>query len=354
MGAATATALEPEGEPSQHDAEPALEAAGPTFAGPFDATMRQKQTNNVDMVLAGYQAHADTLVDKGPSTAPRKHYAGTYANGRFEKTKAATLNDLSEEERQAVLADLQADRERRAKELKRKKIEQSMKKQTDGKKAKAKRLGNVRSEGQVGQFAEEFGAQNAQQDRLKKAQAMQRALAKAKAQEELVDFFEQSQAAYRDRRLNIAEKRKGQLQQQSAMKGGYQPTVTQEAFPNSGVLHRHIHHHMHYHSEGDDTTAAPAPGRGVDHLPQLVNADGFRGGMHPGIRRHQSEVVVGTAGPSPIGYTALVHSPSAGQVLPTIAGRPPLGRSGGGGFHDAGGAPRMRATASTGMGPPRM
>merc|ERR1712232_1317356 len=343
MGAATATALEPEGEPSQHDAEPALEAAGPTFAGPFDATMRQQQTNNVNMVLDGYQAHADTLVDKGPSTAPRKHYAGTYANGRFEKTKAATLNDLSEEERQAVLADLQADRERRAKELKRKKIEQSMKKQTDGKKAKAKRLGNVRSEGQVGQFAEEFGAQNAQQDRLKKAQAMQRALAKAKAQEELVDFFEQSQAAYRDRRLNIAEKRKGQLQQQLAMKGGYQPTVTQEAFPNSGVLHRHIHHHMHYHSEGDETGAPPA-GSSANHLPQLVNTDGFRGGMNPGIRRHQSEVVVGTAGPSSTGYTAMVHSPSEGQVLPNIAGRLPLGRGGDGGF--GGGAPRMRVTAN--------
>merc|ERR1712232_730695 len=121
MGAATATALEPEGEPSQHDAEPALEAAGPTFAGPFDATMRQQQTNNAAMVLDGYQAHADTLVDKGPSTAPRKHYAGTYANGRFEKTKAATLNDLTEEERLAVLQDLQADRERRARELRRKK-----------------------------------------------------------------------------------------------------------------------------------------------------------------------------------------------------------------------------------------
>merc|ERR1712232_274359 len=282
-------------------------------------------------------AHADTLVDKGPSTAPRKHYAGSYANGRFEKTKAATLNDLTEEERLAVLQDLQADREKRARELRRKKMEQGMKKQQDGKKAKG------RKRAQVGQFAEEFSTQTAQQERLKKAQAMQHALAKAKAQDELVDFFQQHQQQHLNRRNDIAEKRKGMLQQQLAMKGGYQPTVTQEAFPNSGVLHRHIHHHMHYHSEGDETGAPPA-GSSANHLPQLVNTDGFRGGMNPGIRRHQSEVVVGTAGPSSTGYTAMVHSPSEGQVLPNIAGRLPLGRGGDGGF--GGGAPRMRVTAN--------
>merc|ERR1712072_888909 len=192
-------------------------------------------------------------------------------------------------------------------------MEQAMKK-PGGKKSK----GRQRSP-PPGQFAEEFGAQTAQQERLKKAEAMAHALNKAKAQDELADFLQQRQATHLHKRDNIAEKRKGMLQQQMALKGGsqYQPTVTQEAFPNSGVLHRHIHHHMHYHSEGDETGAP----RSVEHLPQLVNTDGFRGGINPGIRRNQSDSVLGTAGPSSTGYTPLVHSASTGQVLPNIAGR---------------------------------
>jgi hypothetical protein len=337
--------LEPEGEPSGSVKPFGEDAAspqplGPKFAGPMDATMRKEKSNNVAMVLGGYQAHAE----QEASTEPRKPYAGTYVNGKFQKSKATTLNDLSEEERQSVLADMQADREKRAQQLRRKKIEQAMKKQLDGKRAKAKKMGNTQ-----GQFAEEFGAQNAQQERQRKAQAMAHALAKAERRQEEFDKLEMATgmaAATRDRRVNIQQKRM-QQQQQIGMKGGYPATRTQESFPNAGgALHRHIHHHMHYHSEGDDETAARSGG---ERLPQLAT-DGFRGGMHPGIRRHQSEVIVGTAGPSSNGYTALVHSSSSGQVLPRIAGRPPLGRGDGGWQGAGGGAPRMRATvAGTGM-----
>jgi len=351
-----------------------IDGGGPgqgQLSGLFDATTREP-ASHVANVLGGYQAYAEERLAPGASTAPHKNYAGTYANGKFEKTKAANLNDLTEEERQAVLADLHADRQRRAHELKQKKKQHAAKTQQARKSPGARRQARANSQAQT---TEEFGLQrshemqarsmrkdeDSKENRKKKAEAMASVLAKAALQQEMNDKFQADQASKRDRRSQIAEKRKGFIQQQMALKGGYQPAVTQEAFPNSRLLHRHIHHHMHYHSEGSGDESGPRPHRTNDstetQLPPLAS-DGFaRGGIHPGLRRIQSDTVVGAAGPSGHPFGALVHSPSAGQVLPQIAVRPPLGRGqaaqsqGAGGFHqaigsngDAGPVPRMRAS----------
>jgi hypothetical protein len=305
------------------DVKPSTATGSPKFAGPMDATSREKE-NNVNMVFGGYQAHAETIITGPPE--PRKNYAGKIVNGKFQKTKAATLGDLSDEERLQVMADLQADKERRAEQLKQKKQIEAFKKKMEKAKvakkkeeqAKAKRMEKAKSKS-VGKFTDEFMPKPEQQ--MPRKLLMQAALEKARTQEDTADRFEQDMAAHRDRRLMIQEKRRITAEQQLAMKGGagggYNATATQEAFP-AGVLHRHVHHHMHYHGDGDDVSTMVRTNT-EPFLPQLAT-DGFRGGggLNGGLRRNQSEAAF-----------------SSGQVLP------PLRRGAAGG-----GIPQMRATAS--------
>merc|ERR1712232_599354 len=93
----------------------------PVRSGPFDSTARLpgRQGDKVlrdAAALLGSEAAA-VVGPSQPPTGPRKHYAGTLKDGKFERTKAARIEDLSEEDRQAVLADVQERRRQKVEEL---------------------------------------------------------------------------------------------------------------------------------------------------------------------------------------------------------------------------------------------
>eukprot|EP00928_Gymnodinium_smaydae_P054073 TRINITY_DN37914_c0_g1_i1.p1 TRINITY_DN37914_c0_g1~~TRINITY_DN37914_c0_g1_i1.p1 ORF type:complete len:1392 (+),score=310.31 TRINITY_DN37914_c0_g1_i1:200-4177(+) len=265
-----------------------------------------------------------------PPTAPRKHYAGQWVNGKFERTKATSLEDLSPEEKQQVLNDIEEVRRQKVAELVRRQKKHAAKQKKDQRREVAKFHIN---EDATKHFAADFGQKKAEEMKKwlkrktedgkakskKEAEAMQHLMDKKAAQKEAAERYGSQLQADRERRLRLAEQRRDFIMQTMAMRGppagGYFPGQPQEmmaptmamppmAMPqNPRMMHRHVHHHMHYHGGAESGPEDP-----------MARTHGSMGDLHGAaeaprmpwskaapplgaMRRAQSDVVIGPGAP---------------------------------------------------------
>lgn len=176
----------------------------------------------------------------------RKHYGGSFANGRFERTRADNLDQLTEAEKQAILADLDEQRRLKVEELVRRQQKHAAKKRRE--------QGLEALSASDGFAAQEHTRQKVKELKrwLKKKEEAARAkrareaglMAEMHSKElmkQSVEKIEVLKAGERERRSRVAEQRQQKFEM--AMSSGKQ---------HQGVMHRHVHHHMHYHEgEGD-------------------------------------------------------------------------------------------------------
>lgn len=275
----------------------------PKIAGSLDATLRRRSPvdKNVSEMFANATADVEATAPVAKPAGPRKSYAGTVgADGKFQKTKAASLQDLTEEEKQEVLEDIEIERQRKIEELKRRQKKHDSTKKND----KQRQFAELHDGEEVtARFRNEDGPKKATDLRTwlskkdedsrmqhqKQAQAMAAVLAKARQQQAETEELALERAETREKRLRIGERKREGLRQQMVATG-QQHNVTQEMFPKQRMLHRHIHHHMHYHGGGGDGP----PGVGV--VTKVTHTSEHMGpGSSTGLRRVASDVVFGGA-----------------------------------------------------------
>jgi len=235
---------------------------------------------------------------EGLKSTSRKTYGGTLVGGRFVRNHAESVDDMSRQEREACLADIEARKQMMSAELK---VKQKAYEE------RQRLLGEARQE----KYNAQMGAAEAlQEDRrrrkvdelkswlkLKEDQVrakkeredkmVNEVLEKEKAKTEANRVLEEKRVEERERRLKIGQKQKEQIAAQmiasraerpanrshntsqmsnegasmpSGRSSGYPPmAVDQElqgAAPQQRVVHRHIHHHVHYH-EGSNVEGGP-------------------------------------------------------------------------------------------------
>jgi len=323
----------------------------PDGSGFLDATSRHTLPNgNALKVLQDYADQAEAEAGAGPTAppgAPRKHYAGTFKDGRFEKTRASRVEDLTEAERQELIAEMEADRRRKVEELVRRQKKHASKHRKNQRREVQQLQGSLEDREQWsdvnrGKNAHELKKWLKQKDeeskarRQKEAEAMARVKAQFNMQAEMVHKYERANAENRERRLRIAEKRRTAIEEAMSMRGGVgtapvPPTVGMFYPQAQRMLHRHVHHHMHYHSGGqggdednmrvrtsDDMSAqlpavAPPPGHGLIGPPPKGVP-----GIAPSLRRSLSDTSSFNAVPTQRKQRSVSSSASASKIPPGL------------------------------------
>lgn len=229
----------------------------------------------------------------------RKHYAGEFKDGKFQKTHVSSIEQLSEDERQNILSDINKQRQQKVDELmKRQKMH-----------AKSKRKGEQREARQV-LGPDSPGLKKNRGPKVFKFDEQKL------SQEEELNKLTAVRMGDRERRMNINQK----LQDR---RGGLPEGAGAPLGPGGKVMHRHIHHHVHYHDgeqgSGDDVTVLPrmgpggsqgSPGNPWSHVP-------FAGANMRHVASAadlQQPRMGGTGGMAPVNYPQ--HSASTGQLQP--------------------------------------
>lgn len=264
---------------------------------------------------------------KKAATTPGQgsHYAGTWVNGQFVKSRVDSVDGLSEAHKQQLMADLERQRRDKVEELIRRQKKHTMKRQ------KAQRRESSRLQGDLGMdvFAEDAPKAKAHelQRWLKKKEfeAMERQM-QAEGEEDprlaAALRLEQERAATRERRLRVAEKRRDNALA-SAGKAPDVKSFSTGMGRSERVIHRHVHHHMHHHDGADEE--APQSPLGPPFAgghPQYAVYGGFPGHPgpgHPGMPMHYD------AGGIPGGG----RLPQLGAPMDPYAQTPPSGFWGG-------------------------
>eukprot|EP00927_Polykrikos_kofoidii_P019731 TRINITY_DN19248_c0_g1_i1.p1 TRINITY_DN19248_c0_g1~~TRINITY_DN19248_c0_g1_i1.p1 ORF type:complete len:1220 (-),score=232.36 TRINITY_DN19248_c0_g1_i1:32-3691(-) len=286
----------------------------------------------------------EAVFDDPAATVKRKTYAGTFTNGRFERTRAANLNDLTDEQRQQVLDDLEEERRMKVEELVKRQRKLAQKRRT----SQRREVATVHA-GLPPQKSQELRKWLRRKDELQAMTTMNNQQAATITE---METYEQALTEVRERRLRIADKRRTQVQKGMSMgdtvsasmysmkgampaKPGDVPMMGRESsieqrmmtgmlkkdssvapsFPHSAqrVLHRHVHHHMHHHTgEGVEDMMSPnKPSHQDSMLPALATDMGVARGVNSGMRRSFSD--------SGSGGTSLTRNQQrvSSQILPT-------------------------------------
>lgn len=244
-----------------------------------------------------------------PSSPFRKSYAGVYANGRFRKNPASSLDQLTPAQKQEIVYEIEAQR--------RAKVEELMLRQ---RKQAAKHQRNQRHEAN-----QLFSEANSRPRSLKK-QHFGMALLDDRSE---VHLLKQSRSRHAPT---------------SNVKAAQRIDI-----PQTRVVHRHVHHHMHYHdasSDGDTGVnggSSPQPPLS-GQFRMLGDSGGLQNGPCAPVRlqleplraprRAQSAIDLRAVGPVPqvplmgTADRGLSLSASMGQLLPSAAGRWDPGLSG--------------------------
>lgn len=178
-------------------------------------------------------------ISEGPKDVIRKHYGGTYINGRFTRNKVTNLDQLSENDKLAIMADLEEQRRQKAEEIR-------LKRQN--------------------RFAAQHAAQTAQAAKAEKVR--QRRLQAASASAGFARPGQLPQLALRpldspenkmNKRLFVQEKRRHvRYRQLHEMEPGQ--TISSFTTSPPSVMqrvplkqsHKHMHHHHHFNSSQDE------------------------------------------------------------------------------------------------------
>jgi len=294
------------GPPKPDDAQPR-----PPAMDPHGSAREMSQSTQANELRASQSAPALEKKDAG------KNYAGVVRNGKFERKKVDTVEALSKEEREAILADMEEEKKKKMQAIADKmkqQVKRKKKQQQDEESRKRAQMEEVEAleEERRRQKVKELKnwlRQKEEQDRAKKErdaamvlQMQEEEVQKAEQQK----LLEQQRQEQRDRRLQAVAKQKAKLEaqlrasreaaqqeklnasQREQPEGAQQdgtgvpeeePRVRkihlqkqtgkeQMAYPTHApgpgvgqaaaqrIVHRHIHHHVHYHEgEGD----APLP-----------------------------------------------------------------------------------------------
>jgi len=254
------------------------------------------------------ESQSTGALNEGETPKPRKSYAGKMKNGKFERTKAESVEDMSKEARDAILADIEENRQKKMQAIKEKsKKHDKMKKQYEQAKHdhfrsqmdEAEALEEDRRKKKVKEL-KKWLKQKEAEDAAKKARdaaMMQEIVEKETQKAESLKKVEEERKAERERRLQANERAKAKLEQQLLASREAatnekklavpqaQPEMPQgppelvdprmqqqqmliqqqkmmqqqqmQGYPMAPaapqrVVHRHIHHHVHYHEGGED------------------------------------------------------------------------------------------------------
>jgi len=171
------------------------------------------------------QSQSTGALDGGQTPKQRKNYAGKMKNGKFERTKAETVEDMKPEERDAILLDIEENKRRKMEAIKEKsKKYEKMKKQAEQAKqdvfrrqmSEAEAFEEERRKKKVKELKKWLKMKEAE-DAAKKAkdQAMMQEIVEKETQKaEALAKVEEERKAERERRLRANERAKAKLEEQ--------------------------------------------------------------------------------------------------------------------------------------------
>eukprot|EP00435_Cladocopium_sp_Y103_P018562 s2266_g4.t1 len=163
--------------------------------------------------------------EKPPNPNQGKNYAGAIKNGKFEKKKVDSIEELSKDERAAIMADIEEEKQKKLQALQEKqKQQQKKKKQQEAKVQEAQRSQMEQAEAQEEerrkqkvQELKKWLKQKEEQDRAKKerdAVLLQELQEKEVQKQEQQKVLEQARQEQRDKRLQAVAKQKAKLEAQ--------------------------------------------------------------------------------------------------------------------------------------------
>jgi len=203
--------------------------------------------------------------------------------GKFTRTNADTIEDLSEADRQLVLADIEKKKKEqealvaeKAKfhKARKQKDEQSKHDRFKAQLNDAEAQEEERRRKKVKELKKwlKRKEEETEKRRARDAEVMAQVMEKEAQKSEALKRIEVDRLEQRERRLRIAEKQKTKIEQQLLLSRDaaraapqkemiMQPTkeAPQPDMPTGKqkVVHRHIHHHVHYHDGSDEEAQAP-------------------------------------------------------------------------------------------------
>jgi len=266
-----------------------------------------------------------------PPGAPRKHYAGKIGpDGKFERTKAHNLKDLTEDEQREILADLDMKRQQKVEDL----MRRQKKKEQKIKKEKMKALHGSTGPKELKALLREDSKPQGQTQRERQHEKM----ALQTMQAEMAEKYAANQEDKISKRLNVAGARKAK--QEEVLQHGRMGRTVGAAYPaqhqaqqqamaaqmmmaqqqQQRMLHRHVHHHMHYHS-GEMADGHASADTQLPYLPQAGGSAGWTQGATAGplggMRRSASDVGSASSGLSggPRQKMSLTQAASVGNLL---------------------------------------
>jgi len=299
--------LPPMAPPEEGELEAGRSAADHGFSPPVTPPGFEGRAN---MMLKQIAAQGDPREPPDPN-APRKHYAGIYKDGKFVKTNAMALHDLSEDERLDVLRDLEEQRRMRVEELVRRQKKHEQKRRKEERQQKKELRGTAQAEAE--RKGKELKALLKQ-----KEEAHKKEIKMKMENEKVIEKHMGNNADQHGRRMQVADNRRAAHAQGMAMKGPPPPMMSPAPadlrtaqVQSQRILHRHVHHHMHYHSgQEGDVAYQTAPNMGTV-LPALADTSGSL----PAIRKTHSEASFrAPGGPQQQQQQQMAHSASAGFI----------------------------------------
>lgn len=229
------------------------------------------------------------LLSKAPVV--RKSYGGTVVGGKFVRAAAGTIDEMSEADRQAVLADIEAKRQHQqtvvAEKSKMHKARNEKDQQAKSDKFKAQlndaeSLEEERRKKKVKEMKKWLkDKEEAARSKKDKDSAMiQSIVDKEREKAESLKRVEEDRQEQRERRLRIGERQKAKLEQQLSMSKEAARSApllmkSQNKVPldaaggKQRIVHRHIHHHLHYHDDeegGPDGEGEGGPMQAGDYM----------------------------------------------------------------------------------------
>mmetsp|Transcript_136869 Transcript_136869/g.355250 ORF Transcript_136869/g.355250 Transcript_136869/m.355250 type:complete len:1369 (-) Transcript_136869:35-4141(-) len=205
----------------------------------------------------------------------RKSYGGTVVGGKFIRSNADTIDDLSEADKQKVLADIEqkkmeqqaliAEKAKFHKSRKQKE-EQSKQERFKAQLGEAEAQEEERRKKKVKELKKWLKKKEDEQEkrRARDAEIMAQVMEKEAQKSEAMKKIEADRLEQRERRLRIAERQKVKIEQQLLLSREaarapplkeVQPVKDEQPKMAAGkqrVVHRHLHHHVHYHDSDEE------------------------------------------------------------------------------------------------------
>jgi len=184
----------------------------------------------------------------------RQHYGGVFKNGRFERTRATTLDQLTESQKQEILADIEEQRRRKVEELMRRQKRHV---------ARQRREQQIEAQTVLGRDHSHVWSQA-----MSKKAWGYKSSPSLHQDGKVLQYF--NHQAHQDHNSKVA----GRAKKITA--------ATTASVSPQRVLHRHVHHHMHFHepdSPDHELTMLPDDGP-----PSLRNPRSFRANPTAGFR----------------------------------------------------------------------